>query len=275
MQLREVDIVVISDVHLGTYGCKAKELLTYFNSIKPKKIILNGDFIDVWQFNKWYFPKSHIKILKCILNFLNNDIPVYYLTGNHDDMLRTFADYKIGNFYLLNKLILNVDGKQTWFFHGDFLDNTTRHAKWLAKIGTVSYHTLIIMNWVANWILSRFGKFQISFSQRIKAVVKGAVKTVNQFEQSIVKIATEKKYSVVICGHSHKAEIKTIVNNEGSITYLNSGDWVESLTALEYHNGNWCIYKHNSEDYLQTTKQEEIIVPDKLDLEDEYFKKFT
>lgn len=274
MQLREVDIVVISDVHLGTFGSKAEELLIYLNSIKPKKVILNGDFIDVWQFSKWYFPKSHIKVIRCILKFLADDIPVYYLTGNHDDMLRTFADYSIGNFHLLNKLILNIDGKNAWFFHGDFLDISTRHTKWLAKIGTISYHALIMLNWAINWGLSKFGKYQTSFSKRIKASVKGAVKSINNFEQSFIKIATQKGYSYVICGHSHHPEIKKVLTTDDTIIYLNSGDWVESLTALEYHNGAWSIYNHNPENCLQTT-QNQVIVTNKIDLEKEYLNKFT
>ncbi len=254
MPVRNVDIVVISDVHLGTYACKATELLSYLNSINPKKVILNGDFIDVWQFSKWYFPKSHLKIIRCILKYLTDDIPVYYLTGNHDDMLRTFTDFKIGNFQLLNKLIINIDGKQAWFFHGDFLDIVTCYSKFLAKLGTISYHALIIINWLVNWILVKLGQQKISFSQRIKSCVKGAANNVNKFEHKFTKIAAEKGYSFVVCGHSHKPEIKEIITNNGSITYLNSGDWVESLTALEYYNNNWSIYKHNTEDSLQKNK---------------------
>lgn len=271
MSKREVDIVVISDVHLGTFGSKAEELLTYLNSINPKKVILNGDFIDVWQFSKWYFPKSHIKIIRRILKYLTDDIPVYYLTGNHDDMLRTFTDFKIGSFHLLNKLVINIDGKQAWFFHGDFLDTITRHSKWLAKLGTIGYHTLIIVNWIFNWILSKLGRQKISFSQRIKASVKGATNNASKFEQNMAKIAIEKGYSVVVCGHSHHAEIKEISIHDSNITYLNSGDWVESLTALEYYNNNWSIYKHNTDNSLQNN--EEIICT--LNEQSEYFKKFT
>ena len=274
MPLREVDIVVISDVHLGTYGCKAKELLSYLNSIKPKKIILNGDFIDLWQFSKWYFPKTHINIIKCILRFLSDDIPVYYITGNHDDMLRTFADFRIGNFHLINKLIVELDGNQVWFFHGDFLENVSRNSKWLAKLGTICYHTLLISNWFSNWILAKFSNHRLSFSKRIKASVKGAVKSMNQFEQKIAKIASEKGYSLVICGHSHLAEIKQITTSEGNITYLNSGDWVESLTALEYYNNSWCIYKHNTDTVL-ITNEDETIANNKIDDKNEYFKSFT
>ena len=271
MPKREVDIVVISDVHLGTYGCKANELLSYLNSINPKKVILNGDFIDIWQFSKWYFPKSHLKIIRCILKYITDDVPVYYLTGNHDDMLRTFTDFKVGNFHLLNKLIINIDGKQAWFFHGDFLDIVTWYSKFLAKVGTISYHALIIINWMVNWILIKLSQQKVSFSQQIKSCVKGAANNVNKFEQNFTKIAEEKGYSFVVCGHSHKSEIKEIITNKGSIIYLNSGDWVESLTALEYYNNSWSIYKHKTDDSLQ--KNEGFIC--NLNEKSEHFKKFT
>ncbi len=128
MEKREVEIVVISDVHLGTYGCQAKELLKYLKSIKPKKIILNGDIIDIWQFSKRYWPESHMKVIRKLMKFVVEGIPVYYLTGNHDELLRKFTDLNMGSFHLQNKLVLNVDGKNAWFFHGDIFDVTMQHS---------------------------------------------------------------------------------------------------------------------------------------------------
>jgi UDP-2,3-diacylglucosamine pyrophosphatase LpxH len=132
---RKVEIAVISDVHLGTYGCHAKQLLTYLNSIEPKKLILNGDIIDIWQFKKRYFPKSHLSVIKKIMDFASNGVEVIYITGNHDEMLRKFADTSIGNISIVNKLVLNLDGKRAWFFHGDVFDISIQNAKWLAKLG--------------------------------------------------------------------------------------------------------------------------------------------
>lgn len=113
---RNVDVVVISDVHLGTYGCKAKELLRYLNSIQPKTLILNGDIIDVWQFKKSYFPKSHLKVIKKILSFVTKNTEVYYVTGNHDEMFRKFADFELGKLKICNKICLTIEEKKTWFF---------------------------------------------------------------------------------------------------------------------------------------------------------------
>jgi UDP-2,3-diacylglucosamine pyrophosphatase LpxH len=246
MAKREVDIAIISDVHLGTYGCHAKELLRYLKSIKPKILILNGDIIDIWQFSKRYFPEEHTKVIRKILKFVTDGVPVYYLTGNHDEMLRKFTDFNMGGFQLLNKLVLNLDGKKAWIFHGDIFDVTMQHSKWLAKLGAVGYDTLILINSLTNWVLTQMGKKKYSFSQKIKASVKEAVKFINQFEQTAAELAIEKGYSFVICGHIHHPDIREIKTDKGSVTYLNSGDWVESLTALEFNNQEWTIYKYDA-----------------------------
>jgi UDP-2,3-diacylglucosamine pyrophosphatase LpxH len=265
MAKREVDIVVISDVHLGTYGCHAKELLKYLKSIKPKVLVLNGDIIDIWQFSKSYWPESHMKVVRRILKFVTEGVPVYYLTGNHDEMLRKFADFNLGTFQLLNKVVLNLDGKKAWIFHGDVFDVTMQHSKWLAKLGAVGYDTLIIINSMTNWLLTAMGRQKMSFSQKIKGKFKDAVKFINHFEQTAADLAVDKQYDYVICGHIHHAEIRTITatDNPRTVLYLNSGDWVESLTALEYHDGKWDIFKYKPADF--TTEPDE---DDKTDAED-------
>lgn len=251
MAKREVEIVVISDVHLGTYGCHAKELLKYLKSIKPKTIILNGDIIDIWQFSKRYWPESHMKILRKIMKFVAEGVQVYYLTGNHDEMLRKFADMHLGSFHLQNKLVLELNGKKAWFFHGDIFDVTMQHSKWLAKMGAIGYDSLILINSLVNWCLALFGRQKMSFSQKIKAKFKDAVKFINQFEQTASELAIEKGYHYVVCGHIHQPEIREIYTAEGQVTYLNSGDWVESLTALEYDKEQWQIIKFKASDYQE------------------------
>lgn len=265
MAKREVDIVVISDVHLGTYGCQAKELLRYLKSIKPKILILNGDIIDIWQFSKSYWPEAHTKVLRRILKFVTDGVPVYYLTGNHDEMLRKFADFNLGSLQLLNKVLLNIDGKKAWIFHGDVFDVTMQHSKWLAKLGAVGYDTLIVINSFVNWCLTTLGRQKMSFSQKIKGKFKDAVKFINHFEQTAADLAVDKKYDYVICGHIHHAEIRQMQNTDqtGSVLYLNSGDWVESLTALEYTDGKWEVYRYDPESFKSEAEDE-----DKTDLED-------
>jgi len=246
---REVDIAVISDVHLGTYGCHAKELLKYLKSIKPKMLILNGDIIDIWQFSKRYWPETHMKVVRKLMKFVVEGVPVYYLTGNHDELLRKFADMHLGAFHLQNKLVIELDGKKAWFFHGDIFDVTMQHSKWLAKLGAVGYDSLILINSMVNWGLKLVGKEKMSFSKKVKAQFKDAVKFINSFEDTAAQLAAQNGYGYVVCGHIHQPEHRTIITADGEVTYLNSGDWVENLTALEYHNKTWNIFKYDPKDF--------------------------
>jgi UDP-2,3-diacylglucosamine pyrophosphatase LpxH len=251
-QKRQVDIIVISDVHLGTYGCRAKELLHYLKSIKPKIVVLNGDIIDIWQFNKSYWPKSHMKVIKHIMNWLSKGVKVYYITGNHDEMLRKFEGFKMGSFQILNKLILELDNQEkAWIFHGDVFDVTMQHSKWLAKLGAIGYDSLIIINSLANWISETvFKKGKLSFSKKIKNSVKGAIKFINGFEETAADIGISMNYQYVVCGHIHHPEMRKIEQNHGSIMYLNSGDWIENLTALEYHKGQWDLFRFSESERM-------------------------
>lgn len=248
MKKRKVEVVVISDVHLGTYGCHAKELLAYLSSVKPKILILNGDIIDIWQFRKSYFPASHLKVIKKIISLSSKGTKINYLTGNHDEFLRKFTDLHLGNLSLLNKLVLDLDGKKAWFFHGDVFDASINHAKWLAKLGGWGYDMLILINRFLNWILAKFNKEPYSLSKKIKDNVKSAVKFITNFENVCTELAIENHYDYVICGHIHEPKISLVETEKGQTTYLNSGDWIENLTALEYNNKKWKLYKHNPND---------------------------
>ena len=247
---RPVDILVLSDIHLGTVGCHATELLRYLKSVRPGTLVLNGDIIDCWQFTKWYWPKAHMKVVKRILKLVSAGIPVYYVTGNHDDMLRKFAEQDMGNFHLVNKLVLDLDGKRAWVFHGDVFDVVTKHSRWLARLGGVGYNLLILINRFVNWLSELSGHGRISLSKRIKEGVKSAVSFIGDFERTVVSMAIEEGYDFVVCGHIHQPVIREIEGGTGRVTYLNSGDWIENLTALEYHEGAWslfCYREHEAE----------------------------
>lgn len=250
---RKLDILVLSDVHLGTYGCHAMELLRYLKTVKPKTVILNGDIIDIWQFSKRYWPKSHMKVVKQLMGWMSKGVKIYYITGNHDEMLRKFVGFKMGSLKIVNKVILELDnGKKAWFFHGDVFDVTMQHSKWLAKLGAVGYDTLIHINRVANFISEKiFKKGKLSLSKKIKNSVKSAVKFINSFEQTAADIGISNKYDFVVCGHIHQPEMREIENEHGKIIYLNSGDWIENLTALEYVDGEWKIYRYDENEMQQ------------------------
>ena len=245
LKKRKVEVAVISDVHLGTYGCHAKELLDYLSSIKPKILVLNGDIIDIWQFRKSYFPSKHLEVIKKIISMSTKGTKVYYITGNHDEFLRKFTDLHMGNISLIDKLVLELDHKRAWIFHGDVFDASITQAKWLAKLGGWGYDILILINRFINWVLARFNKEPYSLSKKIKNDVKSAVKFITNFENVCVELAIENKYDYVICGHIHEPKIEFMENEKGEVFYLNSGDWIENLTALEYNNKKWKLYHHD------------------------------
>ncbi len=246
---RKLELVVVSDIHLGTYGCRAKALNTYLKSIDPGTLILNGDIIDIWQFKKRYFPKSHMKVLKQILNLASKGTKVFYITGNHDETIRKFQGLQLGNIKIENHLTLELDKVKYWFFHGDALDVVMNNSKWLAKLGAVGYDGLIFLNVFINRVREVFSQPKVSFSKRIKNNVKSAIKFINDFEDLAAELAVKRNVDAVICGHIHHPEIKSITAKSGKqINYYNSGDWIENLSALEYNEGEWSMYMHSSDD---------------------------
>jgi UDP-2,3-diacylglucosamine pyrophosphatase LpxH len=264
---RKIDMVVLSDVHLGTYGCHAKELNKYLKSVQPKFLVLNGDIVDIWQFSKRFWPKSHMKVVKQILNLASKGTKVFYLTGNHDETLRKFEGFEMGNIQILNKLELDLDGKKAWFFHGDVFDVIMQYSKWLAKLGAISYDALILLNVAVNKTSNLLGRGKVSLSKKIKDNVKSAVKYINNFEDTAAQLAIQKGYDYIVCGHIHHPEDRIIEGAENkSIRYLNSGDWIENLSALEYNKGRWKIYRYMDDERL--AKQD-------FDTEDEDDTKLT
>ncbi|HBH06168.1 MAG TPA: UDP-2,3-diacylglucosamine hydrolase [Flavobacteriales bacterium] len=262
---RVVDVLVISDIHLGTFGCRAKELLHYLKSIDPTTVVLNGDIIDIWQFKKRYWPKSHMKVIQLFLKWIVQGKQVHYITGNHDELLRKFKGTTMNNFHIENKLLLELEnGKKAWIFHGDVFDVTMRHAKWLAKLGGIGYDMLISLNTLINFISEKMGYGRISLSKKIKNSVKQAVKYINDFEQTAIDIALKNSFDYVVCGHIHQPAKRKEWSGEKCVTYLNSGDWIENLTALEYTDGNWNIY---------TYKEEHIVsIPDAINSRESEFE---
>lgn len=239
---RPLDVCVISDLHLGTYGCHAKQLNSYLKSIQPKTLVLNGDIIDIWNFRKRYFPKDHFKVVRTILKMAASGVDVHYITGNHDEALRRFSNTIIGKIQLSNKLVLKLDGKKVWIFHGDIFDRSIQGAKIIAKLGGWGYDFLILFNRLLNDALTKIGREKYSFSKMVKERVKQAVKFIGDFEKVASDLAIEKGYDAVICGHIHQPQIRKVQSDKGSTMYMNSGDWVENLTSLEYMDKKWQMF---------------------------------
>ena len=246
----------MSDTHLGTIGSRAEELLKYLKSIEPETIVLNGDIIDIWQFSKRHWNKYHTKVVKELLKFISSGIRVYYIVGNHDEALRRFLNFELEGLKISNKLSLKLDGKRAWFFHGDVFDLTMQHSRWLTRLGGIGYDFLILLNSIINKVLNFLGHEKLSFSKKIKNKVKAAVSYINKFEQIVAEIGIQNNFDCVICGHIHQPTIKTLHHGNNEILYLNSGDWIENMTALEYSEKKWNLFYYNFEKFDSQAEQE-------------------
>lgn len=239
--------IVLSDIHLGTSHSKAVEVCDFLDSVTCKKLILNGDIVDGWQLqkggrsNSW--KKKHTAFFKRVMKMMGrDDTEVIYVRGNHDDFLDTVVPFRFANIRVVNFYVHKSAGKNYYVTHGDIFDSVTTGMRWLAKIGDVGYSVLLRLNKIVNKRRLKKGLPYFSLSQHVKKQVKQAVSYISDFETELVKLAKAKKMDGVICGHIHQAANEMI----HGVHYLNSGDWVESLTALtEDFNGNWEIYYFN------------------------------
>ncbi len=244
---RKPHIVLISDVHLGAIGANASALLDYLKTVKPDILIINGDFIDGWNFKKKYFPTAHFEVIRRVIKMLNQGTRVYYIAGNHDEFMRQYIGVKLGKFSVHNQLELDVDGKKMWFFHGDIFDASIQgRMKLIAKLGGKAYDLLIWCNRQVNVWLQLLGQEKMSFSKRIKNSVKLAVKWVQDFETVAADVAIKKGIDVVACGHIHTPQQRIISTTEGQVLYINSGDWIENNSAMEYQDGEWKLVQHTA-----------------------------
>ena len=223
---RKVEILVLSDIHLGSRACKAKELLNYLKSIKPQILILNGDIIDTTQLKT--LPRDHVRVINRFMKMLANGTRIYYLTGQQDATLRRFSDFSSGNLFLRDQLVLKLGDKKYWFFHGDAMDS---------EMGISGF-------------LSRFLSRYLGISQFLNSLFKTkklgqSEKEVQQFEQKAVEMAHTEGYDAVVCGHVHIPKMA----QHDDITYLNAGDWVENMSSLEYNFGEWSVYQYDTSDF--------------------------
>ena len=240
--LRKLQVSVISDVHLATHASKAKPLLKYLKSIKPEILVLNGDIIDSWRFSRNYFPKPHLRIVRQFIKMLEKGVKIFYITGNHDEFLRKLNGSQMGKLKIVNQLVLELDGQKTWIFHGDIFDHIIHQARWLAKLGAATYGLLSLINKALNTALVFLGRKEVILYKSIKTKLTRRKEQVSPFEQTISRVAAEKGCATVICGHTHKPKDKHIIGENGPVRYINCGDWVEHLTAAEYHKKQWSLF---------------------------------
>ncbi|GAN81265.1 UDP-2,3-diacylglucosamine diphosphatase [Acidocella aminolytica] len=227
--------VFISDVHLGTRGCRAEFLADFLKQNKCENLFLVGDIIDGWRLKRsWFWDKHHDEVLRLVLKAARAGTNVVYVPGNHDEMLRKYISLGIeicGIKLQMEAEHTTADGKRLLITHGDMFDSVVRHAKLLALLGDWAYTAALTVNRYFNIVRSRLGYPYWSLSAWLKLQVKEAVKAIDRFETALADDAKARGFDGVVCGHIHHAEMRPV----NGVMYLNDGDWVESCTALVEH----------------------------------------
>ena len=237
--------IFISDVHLGSYGCQAEKLLNFLQNTTCDQLFLVGDIIDGWQMRgRVYWPESHERVMKELLEMAKTGTKVRYITGNHDEFLRNYGALQFDTIEIVDEYRLrNKDGREFLVIHGDQYDVITKYARWISTLGDVGYNLLLRINVVVNKVRSLLGYDYWSFSKWVKDSVKQAVSYVGDFEATVASVCNQRGYAGIICGHIHKAANREV----GGVRYLNCGDWVESCTAiLHTHDGQFQVIEHDA-----------------------------
>lgn len=244
----------ISDLHLGSKHCQADKLYDFLKNLKTKKLYLVGDILDGWRLKKkWYWPKSHNKVVKLILD-MAKDIEVVYITGNHDEFLRTSMakSVKINKLTIKNRCAYyGLDGKKYLVVHGDIFDYLMKFkfGRWIMQIGDLAYDFLMYINIYVNSFRRMFNLNYWSLTKYMKIKAKNATnwslgKFLENFETQMTRYCSRKGYDGIICGHIHNPTI----NIHSGIVYMNDGDWVDNCSALvEDSSGNWSIIYYDEE----------------------------
>jgi UDP-2,3-diacylglucosamine pyrophosphatase LpxH len=232
----DVRTVWISDLHLGTPGCRADALLDFLRDVECKQLFLVGDIIDGWQLRRsWYWPQAHNDVVQKILRKARKGCRVVFVPGNHDEFARKYVEHNFGGVDVVEDFVHETaDGKRLWITHGDLFDGVIQHARWLAYLGDQAYEFTLKVNRWFNSARARLGLPYWSLSKYLKLKVKRAVSFICDFEEAVAREAKKRGVDGVVCGHIHHAEMRDI----DGVLYCNDGDWVESLTALvEHHDG--------------------------------------
>ena len=230
--------IFLSDIHLGTRGCKIDLLLDFLRHHETEKLVLVGDIIDLWKLrSSWFWPNKHNDFIRKLIKISKIGTKIIFVPGNHDEFFRQFIPISFGDIDIVRTLEYDaVNGKKYIIMHGDEFDFVIRRYKWLAIIGSHCYDWLIRLNTINAWIRDKLKLRYWSLSKSIKYSVKDAIKTMDNYEVAMAEYAKKRNFDGVICGHIHNAQIKNIQG----IEYLNCGDWVESCTAItEDKKGNF------------------------------------
>jgi UDP-2,3-diacylglucosamine pyrophosphatase LpxH len=230
---RRFRAIWISDIHLGTRGCKAEDLLEFLKQTESDTLYLVGDIVDGWRLTKsWYWPQAHNDVVQKLLRKARKGTRVIFVPGNHDEFARHYLDHSFGGIEVAEQAIhYTADGRRLLVLHGDAFDGVVTYAKWLARLGDGAYTLALALNHWVNLARRRLGLPYWSLSAYLKHKVKNAVQFMDDYERTVADEARRQGVDGVVCGHIHHAELHDI----GGILYANDGDWVESCTALVEH----------------------------------------
>jgi UDP-2,3-diacylglucosamine pyrophosphatase LpxH len=223
----------ISDLHLGTKGAQAEALLEFLREHDAETIYLVGDIVDGWRLrSSWYWPQAHNDVIQKLLRKARKGARIVYVLGNHDEFLREFCGLHFGDIEIAETTMHDAaDGRRYLVMHGDAFDLVVNHARWLAFLGDWAYVAALALSTRINIVRRRLGFTYWSLSAWAKARVKNAVSFIGRFEETLAAEAKRHGVDGVICGHIHSAAMRDF----GGFTYINTGDWVESCTAVVEH----------------------------------------
>lgn len=236
---RQVPIVVISDVHLGTPACQAEALFDYLCTVKPGMLVLAGDIIDFWLVRRGFWPPSHMRVLRRLMKMASKGVPVWFVPGNHDACVREYAGFELGNVRVVQQLELDQGKSRALVIHGDFFDAVRSLPRWLTWIGSCGYDALISMSVWCNRLRRLFGLGPVSLSRIVTQNLPGATGYIARFRSACAKLAAGRGCNTVICGHIHQPDDREVTVDGLNIRYLNSGDWVAHCSLLEYDGHDW------------------------------------
>lgn len=243
--MQQVRSLFLSDAHLGCKYANSEALLDFLRHVEPECVYLVGDFLDGWRLKKgWHWRDTYTQIVQRLLELSDKGVEIFYTPGNHDEFLRDFGTrMQVSGIRIADEFIhTTADNRRLLVIHGDQFDSVARHARWLSVLGDSGYYALLWFNKGFNWFRQKLGMGYWSLSAYIKGRVKVATNTISNFEYAAIRYAGERGCTGVVCGHIHTAKIYT---NSDDLTYYNTGDWVESCTAiLEHHDGRMELVKH-------------------------------
>lgn len=246
---RHVELAVLADVHLGSRGVRAAELLDYLDSVAPETLVIVGDLIDLARLRSRGLPEAHLEVLRAILALAAAGTRVYYLVGNAEAALRPFAGVALGNLHLREELELRVGGERYWMFHGDRLDPVVRLGPALAQLGGPLHRGLVALDrWTAR-LRRDLGLGHFSLAELLGRSEAYETRYRELFERSALELAAHRGCAYVVCGHSHRPAIRTEELRGRRVTYLNPGDWLHHLTALEFRYGRWELYQYDPDEF--------------------------